>query len=529
MKNLLLLASFFVITFLVSCKFFDYEKQHLAKAEKIPLKDRMDLAWAQEKEMTKDLALGFVPTERLINGWEFAKTNTASKAAAINVNWFELGPKNCGGRTRALCVDLNDVTNKTVFAGSVGGGLWKTTDITAATPTWLPVNDFFGNIAITSIAQDPLNKQNLYFSTGEGYSNIDAIRGLGIWKSTDGGTTWAQLAATNNSNFYYNQKVLVNAAGVLFVSSYAGLFRSANGGTTFTKVLGTGLGITGAVSNFCYDVEVAANGNMYASLNTTLHKSTDGGLTWGAALPIGITAERIEIALAQTDANYVYVLCEAANVVSGIALSINAGVSFTAKTEPADADAAIPATDFSRGQAWYNLTIAVDPNNRDVIFVGGIDYFKSINGGNTWQQISHWYGGFTFQEVHSDMHNIVFSPASSSIAYFLNDGGIYRTANAEAAIPTITSKEGNYNTTQFYACAMDPTAGSYNFLAGAQDNGSHKFSNNTVQNSIEVTGGDGMFCHIDQNQPQFWFTSYVYNNYYRSSNNGGKFYKKVSA
>ncbi|MCY7293496.1 MAG: T9SS type A sorting domain-containing protein, partial [Ferruginibacter sp.] len=90
-------------------------------------------------------------------------------------------------------------------------------------------------------------------------------------------------------------------------------------------------------------------------------------------------------------------------------------------------------------------------------------------------------------------------------------------------IPTLTSKESNYNTTQFYACAMDPTAGSYNLLAGSQDNGSHKFASSSVQNSIEVTGGDGMFCHIDQNQSQYWFTSYVYNNYYRSSNNGGSF------
>ncbi len=523
MKNQFLLFCLLLSILIGSCRLSD-STTTLNETKKIPLKDRMDLAWAQEKEMTKDLSLGYVPTERLINGWEFSKSNLASKAAAINnVNWFELGPKNCGGRTRALCVDLNDVTNKTVFAGSVGGGLWKTTDITASAPAWLPVNDFFGNIAITSIAQDPLNKQNIYFSTGEGYGNIDAIRGLGIWKSADGGTTWNQLASTNNSTFHYNQKVLVTASGVLFVSSSTGLYRSANGGTSFTKVLGTGLSITGATSNFCYDVELAANGDMYASLNSSLHKSTDGGLTWGAALPIGVTGSRIEIALAPNDANYVYVLCESASMVSGIALSINAGVSFTAKTEPADAEAAIPATDFSRGQAWYNLTIAVDPNNRDVVFVGGIDYFKSVNGGSTWQQISHWYGGFGFQEVHSDMHNIVFSPGSSSIAYFLNDGGIYRTANAEAAIPTIISKEGNYNTTQFYAAAMDPTAGSYNFLAGSQDNGSHKFSTATVQNSIEVTGGDGMFCHIDQNEAQYWFTSYVYNNYYRSSNNGGSF------
>ncbi len=523
MKNPFLFFYLLVLTFIVSCKFSDTSNTTSTTSNKIPLKDRMDLAWAQEKEMTKDLSLGYVPTERLLPALEFSKTNNASRAAVIsNVNWFELGPKNCGGRTRALCVDLNDATNKTVFVGSVGGGLWKTTDITAAAPAWIPVNDFFGNIAITSIAQDPLNKQNLYFSTGEGYSNGDAIRGLGIWKSIDGGTTWNQLSATNNSNFYYNQKLFVSSTGTLFAATSAGLYRSTNGGSSFTKVLGSGLA-TGAVNNFCYDVEIAANGDVYASLRGSVHKSTDGGITWAAALPIGITATRIELATAPNDANYLYVLCESGNAVSGIALSTDGGVSFTAKTEPVDADSGTPATDFSRGQGWYDLTIAVDPNNRDVIFVGGIDFFKSVNGGSTWQQISHWYGGFGFQEVHSDMHNIVFNPGSSSVAYFLNDGGIYRTANANASIPTLTSKESNYNTTQFYACAMDPTAGSYNFLAGSQDNGSHKFSSATIQNSVEVTGGDGMFCHIDQNQAQYWFTSYVYNNYYRSSDNGGSF------
>lgn len=518
----------FVCVFSTSCKFTNTQKKQSAADEeseaKIPLRDRMDLAWAQEKEMTKDLALGYAPTSRLLPAWEFSKTNMASRAGAINnINWVELGPKNCGGRTRAVCVDLNDATRNTIFVGSVGGGLWKTTDITLAEPLWQPVNDFFGNIVITSIAQDPLNKQNIYFATGEGYGNGDASRGLGIWKSADGGATWNQLSATNNSNFYYNQKVLVDASGTVFVASTNGLFRSTNGGGAFTKVLGQGLGISGAGNNFCYDVELAANGNMFATLSGSLHKSTNGGINWSAALPIGIAATRIEIATAPNDANYLYVLCEFNSAVNGIAMSIDGGVSFTTKTEPVDADGGTPAADFSRGQAWYDLTIAVDSNNRDVIFVGGIDFFKSIDGGTTWQQISHWYGGFGFQNVHSDMHNIVFNPGSSTIAYFLNDGSIYRTANADATIPTLTAKESNYNTTQFYSCAMQNTAGSFNFLAGAQDNGSHKFTAGTIQNSTEVTGGDGMFCHIDQNEPQYWFTSYVYNNYYRSTNNGGSF------
>lgn len=125
--------------------------------------------------------------------------------------------------------------------------------------------------------------------------------------------------------------------------------------------------------------------------------------------------------------------------------------------------------------------------------------------------------------MHADQHYAYFQPGSSSIAYFLNDGGIYRTTNANAAIPIITSKEINYITTQFYACDIHPTAGMNHFLAGAQDNGSHRFNSVGINSTTEVTGGDGAFCHIDQNQPQFQFTSYVFNSYFRSTNGGNTF------
>jgi PKD repeat protein len=95
--------------------------------------------------------------------------------------------------------------------------------------------------------------------------------------------------------------------------------------------------------------------------------------------------------------------------------------------------------------------------------------------------------------------------------------------NAAAAAPGIASRNNGYNVTQFYACAINPTAYSSQFLAGAQDNGSHGFTAPGVNSTIEVTGGDGCLCHIDQNQANYQFTSYVYNNYYRSTNTGQSF------
>ncbi|MBP6721869.1 MAG: hypothetical protein KA239_06085, partial [Bacteroidia bacterium] len=277
--------------------------------------------------------------------------------------------------------------------------------------------------------------------------------------------------------------------------------RSADGGTTWTKVLGTGLGITGAVSNRCYDVEVAANGDIYASLDGSVHKSTNAGVTFGPAQTLPIAVGRVELACAPNDLNYVYAVCENGNVVAGFLRTTNGGTTWTSRTEPADADPGVGATDMSRGQAWYDLSIAVDPLNRDRLFTGGVDLFVSGDGAGTWTQVAHWYGGFGFQYVHADQHIVIFQPGSSSVAYFGNDGGIYRTTNANAVSPAITFKGDNYNVTQFYACAIHPTALTDYYLAGAQDNGSQQFSSAGINSTIEVTGGDGAFCHIDQDQP----------------------------
>jgi PKD repeat protein len=481
-------------------------------------------AHERDVEMMKDPVLGYIPNDRLLKAKQYRDELWQSHTNAVlpGVSWHTLGPKNQGGRTRSLLIDANDATGNTVWAGSVGGGLWKTTDITAAEPDWAATDDFFGNLAVSSIVQDPSNPLVMYFCTGEqGYNNADATRGLGVWKSTNGGTTWAQLASTNNATFSNNEKMAVNNTGIVFVSTSAnGLQRSANGGTTWTKVLGTGLGITGAASNLSYDVEVAANGDIYATLAGSIHKSTDAGLTFAAAQTLPITATRIEVACAPNDANYVYALIENGNVVNGIIRTVNAGTTWTSRTEPADADPGIPAADFSRTQAWYDLTIAVDPNNKDALMVGGVDLFKSTDGAGSWTQISHWYGGFGFTYAHADQHYIIYKPGSSSIAYFTNDGGVFRTANANAATPIIQDKGTNYVTAQFYACAMHPTSLTNYYLAGAQDNGSHQFTQGVVQNTSQVTGGDGAYVHIDQNEPQYQFTSYVYNNYYRSADAG---------
>lgn len=532
---------------MIGCRtFFDApDLKHMNGEEEengIPLQDRLDLAMQYEFEITKDVSTNTVPRERLIVAKEVAmqtmqqpKYGNSTQAAIPGIAWMERGPNNIGGRTRSLLVDPNDATKKTVWAGSVGGGLWKTTDITAANPVWTPVNDFFSNIAVTTITYNPSAPMTMYFGTGEGYFNADAMRGLGIWKSTNGGATWSQLASTNNANFYYVNRMIVHPSGDVYATTRNGLFRSQDGGVTFNRVLGSSAP-GGAVTDNFSDVELAADNSIWASTlgaNGGVYRSTTGNAGTWTLLNTGANGFpstgfwRVDIACAPSSAATCYAYAEGPSGLLNLFRTTDYGANWTTLAKPADADGGIPATDFTRSQAWYDMSMAVDPNNANTVFVGGVDLFKTTNGGASWSQVAHWYGGFGFQYVHADQHIAMYEPGNSSVIYFGNDGGVWRSSNATAAMPTISSKDNSYNVTQYYACAVHPTAYSNYFLAGAQDNGSHKFNSPGINAAVNATGGDGCFCHIDQDQPQFQWTSYVYNNYYRSTN-GGNTWTSVS-
>src|SRR5205085_7690275 len=163
-----------------------------------------------------------------------------------------------------------------MFAAGVAGGIWTGTNSSApppATPSWKKLNDVLENVAVSCLVQDPTNFNVLYAGTGETWGNSDSQRGLGIWKSTDGGLNWKQLPSTNNSNFYYTQKIIVTAAGNVFAATSAGLKKSRDGGATWSNVLS---------GNFA-DMEMAANGDLYAAnFFGRVYKSpaATAGATW---------------------------------------------------------------------------------------------------------------------------------------------------------------------------------------------------------------------------------------------------------
>jgi len=494
--------------------------------DKVPKKQRIDLAIAEEVEKTKDPELNLVPRERLIQAKkeaeQIAQQLAGREGPIANVDWTERGPNNVAGRTRALLVDAADATGATVYAGSVGGGLWKTTNINATNPGWVAIDDNFNNLAVTSIVQDPTNPSIMYFGTGEGFYNGDAIRGAGIWKSTDGGATWSNLASTSNPDFYHTQKLLINGMGNLFACTRAaGVQYSVNGGTSWTQILGGGLG--GANSVRAADIEMAANGDIYAAMGMFstdgIYKTTNNGVSWTPmfnGLPT-TGYERIEVSCAPSDANVVYALFqdESNRAVSGIYKTVDGGANWLSLTVPG----AVGMGNFARNQAWYDLISAVHPTDPDRVFIGGIDILMSTDGGLTWTQITQWYGGNGIQYAHADQHGMFYDPTDVNTMYFTNDGGVFQTNDANAALPTVTERNFGYNVTQFYACDIHPGAQVDYFLAGSQDNGSHQYNGPGMNSTVEITGGDGMFTHIDQDNPDIQITSYVYNSYWITGNN----------
>ena len=272
------------------------------------------------------------------------------------------------------------------------------------------------------------------------------------------------------------------------------------------------------MSGFIDDIEISASGSFFAAEDGGgIYKSATGAAaSWsllGGGLPSA--AGRIEMACAPSNGNRIYAMFESGNVCGGIYRSSDGGTSWTSLTVPG----AMGMSEFTRGQAWYDFIMGVNPTDANQIWIGGVDVLRSTDAGATWTQMTQWYGGGGFPYIHADQHGMFF--LNGNTAYFTNDGGIFQTANASATNPAFSVKGDGYNVTQFYACAIHPTAGQDEFLAGAQDNGSQRFLSAAISNTTEVTGGDGAYCHIDQDQPNIQITAYVYNDYFITNNSWG--------
>jgi outer membrane protein assembly factor BamB len=448
--------------------------------------------------------------------------------APDNTGWKSLGPGNIGGRIRSILINPSDSQN--IYIGSVGGGVWITTD---GGQTWQPADDLMANLAVCSMAFVPNNPTTIYAGTGEGYYNSDAIQGNGIFKTTDG-WVWQQLASTKptpaNTDFLWVNGITINSDGsVMLAGTGTGILRSTDGGNTWSKPLAASDG----VGNILFDPSDKTKAVAAMLYGGGIYYSTNGGANWTQATIPSVapaTLGRIQVCYAAQNSSIVYASVE--TVISSNAegsqiwVSANGGQTFTAKNT---------AATYLGLQGWYgNIIWAGDPTNSNFLIVGGVDLWKSTDGGSTLVQISAWQN--VPNSAHADHHVIYPAPGynggSDKTVYFGNDGGLYMTADVTTVgnnsdyTAGWTSLNTQLPITQFFSGAgKSSTSGSVStvtsILGGAQDNGTVLYTPAAGPNDWRITlGGDGGYVASDPTSVNNYYGEYIWLQIFRSTNGG---------
>jgi photosystem II stability/assembly factor-like uncharacterized protein len=451
-------------------------------------------AAAQKNQMRVDPAV-WAPSPGLPSGQGSPGGARQPKVAGIQPSgWTWLGPGNIGGRVRSILI--HPTTPSTMWVGSVAGGVWKTLNGGAS---WFPLDDFMANLAISCMAMDPTNPDVIYAGTGEGLGAGDGIQGAGIFKTTDGGATWTRLSstATNLFNFVNRLAISPSVPQIILAATSAGIFRSANGGTNWNRTF------AGTIKDLAFDPSDTSK--CIASGFGMVLFSTNGGMTWSNAT--GFSKElRIEIAYAPSLPSTVYA---SANTTNGGDLfrSLDGGKTFTRRST---------GLNYLEDQGEYANCVWVDPTNPTNLIVGGLDLWRSTDGGASLARISDWHFSAS---AHADQHIIVnhpsFDGAGNRTLFFGNDGGVFRSTDLGGMF-SFFNLNHNLGITEFYGAAGSG-AGNY-LIAGSQDNGtvSLKLGDGT-DGWTERWDGDGGFCATDPWDPAFFYGEYVWLQLHRST------------
>ena len=394
----------------------------------------------------------------------------ATVAAGGILGWSSIGPGNLGGRTRALVIDPTNP--QVMFAAGVAGGVWKSIDGGAS---WTPTDDQMLNLAVCALAMDPTDPNVLYAGTGEGYNPGSFVRGLGIFKTVDGGATWTQLASTVSpavgQGFYWVNDIVIspNDHERVYAATRHGVWRSPDGGGSWTLVLANPTYVTGPAmsqgsSTGCTDLVVRSDRNpdaLWAAFGSFdsdgLFRSDTGGDSW-VRYSTPTYQGRMTIALAPSNNDVIYLAMADNGGLSGqigrivTVFKATDGVAFTSVLDQnhpfspwlmsyASIATGCVASSVNHSQGWYDNALAVDPMNSEIVWLGGIDLYRSDDGGQTFGMAGYWF--FYMDDpppptyLHPDQHAIVFHPqydgVSNQTMFVTNDGGLFRTDNSRAA------------------------------------------------------------------------------------------------
>ncbi len=410
-------------------------------------------------------------------------------------DWEWMGPDNVGGRARAIVFDPSNSNH--LWAGTATGGIFTSFD---GGFTWSAINDFLPSLSIGSLAIDP-STNYLYAGTGEfteaGSSTGGGHLGAGIFRSTDGGSTWTQLTSTAQIT-QVSRLAVVPADGFIFAATDSGLYRSSNSGVSWSRIQ--------TIKNLR---DVKATPTTHLVLVGTRFgaiRSTDSGGTWATlttgspgalpappVLPSGaIGTMRVEFTIAPDQST-----CYASIDRNGgeVWRSTDAGATWTLRRS---------GDNYLGAQGWYDNAIWVDPTNVNVVVVGGIDAWRSTDGGASFARISDW-ASYPGSSAHADHHIILNHPGyngtTNRIVYFGNDGGVQRKDDILNGSGGWTDLSNGLRSSQFYKGAIQ--AGTNQLLGGLQDNGSWRRQGSNAWTFWEI--GDGGYCAFDADGSQaYW-------------------------
>lgn len=435
----------------------------------------------------------------------------ASPSQIMSTTWAPIGPMgaisgNAGGQLlksgRINFIAISPTNTNVLFVGAPAGGLWKSTN---GGTSWTTNTDNFLTCGFSDLAFDPTNTNIMYTATGDG--DAGDTKTDGVYKSIDGGTTWTATGLTFNiTSGITIRRLIVNPTNPQIVMAAAsnGIWRTTNGGTNWTQLLS-------GTSIFDLEFKPTDPNTVYAA-GTSFRRSTDGGATWttiSAGIPTtGIN--RMAIAVTPADVNYVYVLASnsSGSGLQGFYKSVASGSVFTQMTTTLNLLGWATAGNDTGGQGWYDLCVACSPLNKDEVVTGGVNVWRTTNGGTSWAIYGHWTGsGAPF--THADHHDLEY--ASNGTLFNTNDGTVYR-----RTATTWQEISGTMNISQIYKLGISQTTANL-WITGHQDNGTSTWNGTTYQARL---GGDGMDCFIDRTNSANMFGEYQNGSFQKSTNGG---------
>lgn len=430
--------------------------------------------------------------------------------------WKPIGPYNGNaiegiGRINRIAFDPTD--SQTLWIGAPAGGLWKSTN---GGQTWNTNTDKLANLGISDIVINPQDRNVMYIATGD--RDAGDTYSFGVLKSTDGGQTWNSTGLVHNITQQIKVTDLYIHPGntdTLLASTSQGIYRSTDAGVNWTRT---------QIGSFNAMVQKPGNPNILfcTSLSSPrIYKSTDNGQSWSqvvsTALPAG-NIRRIELAVTPDDSNYIYALYgrSSDNGFLSICRSTDGGTTWTEQANSPNLLGWSTNGSDAGGQAWYDLALAVSPTDKNEVYVGGVNIWRSTNGGSNWNIASHWYGGGGNPFVHADVHHLIYHPVTGHL-YAGTDGGVYRHKNGQFNWDPLND---GINITQYYKMGTSASDTSL-IIAGAQDNGTHLKSS---WGWDDVYGGDGMDCAINSKDNDIMYASIYYGDFVKSTDGGNSFF-----